>query len=288
MRRQNNNQTKRKNNVKSKVKKMSSAELRKMQLIQFSMLSDFDRVCRKHNIKYIIADGTLLGAVRNGGFIPWDDDIDIRMLRSEYDKFAQIANEELDSANFFQSHKTDRGYPWMYGKLRRNGTKAIRAGQEKLHMHSGVFVDIFPMDGLAKNKILRKVQETILLAARKILYSEVAKENAKGKADRFFWKLVNHIPKSVSYRLADIISSLTRSGKNRRVQCYGYHPLPGEKGLKREWFTRLTEIEFEGKKFYAPGDYDGFLRYYYGEDYMTPPPPEKQKVTSPLSFYELG
>ena len=265
---------------------MTAVELRKMQLIQLDMLVDFDRVCRKHKIRYIISDGTLLGAIRNGGFIPWDDDIDIRMLRKDYERFASIANKELQKENFFQDHRTDPNYRWMYGKLRRQGTKAVRVGQEHIKMNSGVFVDIFPMDGYSENVILQKFQDIILIIARKILYSEIAKENTDSLYTKLFWNAINCIPPSVSYGIAHFVSIMCKYSK--KVQCYGYHPCEGETGLKKEWFCELTQVNFEGKKFLAPKAYKELLEYYYGKDFMTPPPPELRTVSSPLSYYYLG
>ena len=99
---------------------LSKEQLRQLQLIELEMLIEVDRICKKYNIHYNIIAGTLLGAVRNGGFIPWDDDADVAMLRSEYEKFRKVCKEELDKSRFeFQDHRNTRGYRWGYGKIRR-------------------------------------------------------------------------------------------------------------------------------------------------------------------------
>ena len=126
-------------------------EFRRMQLLELELLIELDRVCRAHDIKYCIICGTLLGAVRHKGFIPWDDDADIGMLREEYEKFKQVANELDQEICFFQDHSTDPEYRWGYGKLRKTGTRFIRAGQEHLKCQTGVFIDIFPMDDIPKS-----------------------------------------------------------------------------------------------------------------------------------------
>ena len=95
--------------------KLTAIQLRKMQLLELEMLVEFDRVCHIYNIKYSILGGTMLGAVRHRGFIPWDDDADIGMLREEYEKFKLIADKLNPQICFFQDHTTDSEYRWGYG-----------------------------------------------------------------------------------------------------------------------------------------------------------------------------
>lgn len=259
-----------------------------MQLIQVELLTEFDRVCRKNGIKYILDAGTLLGAVRHGKFIPWDDDIDVRMLRSEYEKFSRIAPGQLKNDVFFQSHKTDKGYPWLYAKLRKNGTKAVRLGQEKLKMHSGVFIDIFPCDGVPENRTLCAIRSKAGTVCRKILYARVGRDACDKRSERLFWSVVSVIPMGVSHAAAMMIARIFDERKSVLVGSLGWHAPKDNNGFKKEWFTNLTEIEFEGRKFLAPKDWDGFLRYSFGEDYMTPPPVDKRETTAPLSMFYLG
>ena len=104
-----------------------------MQMIQLEMLAEVDRICRKCNIHYNIIAGTLLGAVRHGGYIPWDDDADVAFLRPEYEKFRIACETELDGERFyFQDHRNTKGYRWGYGKLRRKGTLFVREHQEHM------------------------------------------------------------------------------------------------------------------------------------------------------------
>lgn len=128
------------------VKVIEGEDFRRMQLLELDMLVEFDRVCRAHGIAYTIFGGTLLGAVRHKGYIPWDDDADIAMLREDYERFRSVAHEMDPSICFFQDHLSDPEYRWGYGKLRRTGTKYVRVGQEHLKCKTGVFVDVFPMD----------------------------------------------------------------------------------------------------------------------------------------------
>ena len=113
-----------------KEKKISNEELHKLQQIGLEMLIEFDRICQKYGIKYSIESGILLGAVRDGGFIPWDD-VDVSMTRKEYNKFLSVYQRELDSArSFFDCHETDSDYIFGYGKIRRLGTEFKQVGHE--------------------------------------------------------------------------------------------------------------------------------------------------------------
>lgn len=107
---------------------LTQKDLRKMQLLQLDMLIEMDRVCRENGITYVITSGTLLGAVRNQGYIPWDDDADINMLREDYERFKKVAHQMNPDICFFQDHSTDHDYRWGYGKIRRTGTTYVRTG----------------------------------------------------------------------------------------------------------------------------------------------------------------
>lgn len=109
--------------------------LRKLQLLELKVLLEFKRICEKHQIQYFLMWGTLLGAVRHQGFIPWDDDIDVGMLRSEYVKFLAICNEELSQDFFLQTFESDKTYVNSFAKLRLNGTEYPEPTNKDLLYH---------------------------------------------------------------------------------------------------------------------------------------------------------
>lgn len=273
--------------MSSTAKKMSPEELRRMQLIQTELLKEVDRICRLHGIKYIIASGTLLGAVRCQGFIPWDDDIDIEMLREDYEAFLKTAQKELNPKMFFQDRRTDRNYPWLYGKLRMNGTSAVRVGQEHLKMHSGVFIDIFPRDPMPNSAAGKRFYEFIAWICRKILYARVQRASAPTALGRLGWTLVSAIPKAVPFGVERLLRQSISPRKAARVRCYGYHGRYETEGYDKRWFTELTELPFEGGSYYAPADWDGYLTLVYGPDYMIPPPEQERRGTVPLSSFQF-
>ena len=118
--------------------------IKEMQKIELEMLLEVDRICKKFNIRYFLIAGTLLGAIRHKGFIPWDDDIDIIIPLNDYIKFCKVAEKELNKNYFLQNYKTDFTAMW-YTKIRKNNTTAIQANHKnKLH-HQGIWIDIFPL-----------------------------------------------------------------------------------------------------------------------------------------------
>jgi len=127
-----------------------SAEMKRIWAVELDLLNEFQRVARKHGLKYIANGGTMLGAVRHHGFIPWDDDIDLMMMRSEYDRLCRLAPQEFRHPYFFQTEHTDPGVLRCHAQLRNSETTAIlnteRSG--RLRFNQGIFIDIFPLDAV--------------------------------------------------------------------------------------------------------------------------------------------
>lgn len=275
----------------SEAKELSPIQFRKMQLTELGMLEEFDRVCRKHNIKYVLFGGSLLGAVRHKGYIPWDDDADIGMLREDYDAFKKVASEMDPSICYFQDHDTDPEYRWGYGKLRRTNTVYVRVGQEHLKAKTGIFVDVFPMDDVPKSVLGQMIQDVKVCCLRKILWSEVARVNLKG-----FWKIwfsmISKIPVDWVFKQYYKYAQKSSNSSTNRVRClsfpatgtlYKKNPIKERYSMPKEWFTDRAEYEFEGKMFYSSKDYDTVLKYIYG-DYMKLPPEDKREQHSPFSI----
>ena len=261
-----------------------------MQLTELDMLVEFDKVCRKYNINYVLFGGSLLGAVRHQGYIPWDDDADIGMLREDYETFKKHKDEMNPNICFFQDHDTDPEYRWGYGKLRRTGSTYIRVGQEHLKCKTGIFVDVFPMDDIPLSIIGQIFQDLHCYCLRKILWSEVAKENTVG-----FWKIwftiLSKIPADFTFHGYEKYSKKSSNSSPNRVRCLGFpatgmlykkNPLSERYGMPKSWFTDRAEYMFEEKKLFSSKDYDTVLKYIYG-DYMKLPPENQREPHSPCS-----
>ena len=127
--------------------------------VEIEILDVFDKVCRDNNLKYSLAYGTLLGAVRHQGFIPWDDDIDVMMPRKDYDRLLEIWNSQVTNEYIIQNYKTDFDYTNNFSKIRKNHTTFLQSEDEKnKKYHKGLFIDVFPIDRVATNKLGRIVQ----------------------------------------------------------------------------------------------------------------------------------
>ena len=254
---------------------LSDAELHKLQRIELEMLLEIDRICKVHDIKYSLDGGTLLGAVRHKGFIPWDDDIDIIMLRSEYARFRRACKKDLDTERFFlQDYTTDKEYRWGYAKLRRLDTSFIRLGQEHLKQHDGVFLDIFAVDNVPDEPIYRQLHHLVCIFIRKGLYSEVGKRTAKSSIERAAYRVLNKIPRDTYFGMRN---NLAKPLHKKRTELISHYTLEYPKrcyyGLPRRCFDEYTKMEFEGYIFPCFKEYDLYLKSYYG-DYMTLPPEE--------------
>ena len=125
--------------------------LKKLHKVEIEILDEIVRICKKHNIKYSLFAGTMLGAVRHAGFIPWDDDIDVGMLRSDYEKFIKIAHEELDSKFSLDCFEYNKKYHLGFAKIKKNGTIFDEEASHHMDNHKGIFVDVFPVDNVYDN-----------------------------------------------------------------------------------------------------------------------------------------
>ena len=273
-------------------------DFRRLQQLELEMLVDFDRVCREHGIWYGITAGTLLGAVRHKGFIPWDDDMDICMYREEYEKFRAVADEMDPEICWLQEWRTDPEYPWGYAKLRHPNTKYVRVGQEHLKMKTGVFIDVFILDDIPLSRIGQWAQDKYCFCLRKILYSEIARmDKRNSKPMRAWWTLLSKIPRQWVHRRLWDMAKHSRNDSPNFVRNYVYpttyqHSMgagndPKYKyGAPKEWGMEMAEYEFEGHKFYGMADYESYLTLAYG-DWRKLPPEDKRCGNSPCSYYEF-
>ncbi len=260
--------------------------LRKLQMTLLEMIVEVDRICRENDIKYSLDGGTLLGAIRHDGFIPWDDDADVVMLRSEYQKFYEVCKTQLDTSRFFlQEYRTDDQYRWGYSKMRRNNTLFLREGQEHVKCNQGVFLDIFVYDQVPDGFLARRIHLFKCYCIRKGLYSEVGKVKATGFL-RAWYKLINKIPRNWWFKHIEKIAAKQNAKRHELVRHMTY---PYRKacryGLPRECFDEYIEKDFEGHNFKVFKKYDLYLSRLYG-DYMVLPPVEKRKV-HPVSQIKL-
>lgn len=252
--------------------------LRKIQMVQLELLQEVDRICRKCNIHYNIIAGTMLGAVRHGGYIPWDDDADVALLRDEYEKFRKACETELDTSKFyFQDHRNTQGYRWGYGKLRRKNTLFLREYQEHMPYEQGIFIDIFPLDSVPDNYILRTLKNFECFCVRKILWSEVGKIADKSVLKRSWFNLLSRIPEKWVFNYYHGIVRKAHRKETKWVRILAFPTPNKEWGYLRKWYIESADTVFEGVVFQGIKEYDEYLSFKFG-NYMELPPEEKRKV----------
>lgn len=284
---------------------ISPRQRRQIQLIQLEMMIEVDRICRKHHIEYRLIGGSLIGAVRHKGFIPWDPDADISMYRVDYDRFFEVCMKELDKGRFFlQEWRTDPNYRWNYARLLRNGTEFVRAGHEKLQSKNGIFIDIICADRVPDIKILRPIHCFFCYFIRKSLWSRVGKTLHSNIIVRKWYSLLSLIPRNTIFEFRDWVISWNRSKQtvlNRNMAHKVSSNSPSKWGYPRKssiedeekvlngdlpWDYLSTDLEFEGHLFMASKFYEEGLKNTFG-DYMRLPPKEKRHSHIPCSRLTL-
>lgn len=258
--------------------------MNELQAKELEILKFFIKICEKHHLTYFLIAGTALGAVRHKGFIPWDDDIDVALPREDYDKLMTLTSEFEGTNYFLQNYNTDPKYIYNYAKIRDNTTTYIENYYKTYQINHGVWIDIFPFDGVSykledRKKFHKKVKGSwgqVWLQYPYGLRRSFSKETwfkdllLNIVAYPWFWTNVNHyrnklIDKKVSkipYKDALLVGNF--------FGIYGYKEI-----FPREVFLEGQKGEFEGIEVNLPKDYDKYLTMMYG-DYMKLPPEEKR------------
>lgn len=256
--------------------------IRDLQMVCLDILKEVDRVCKKHNILYWLEGGTMLGAVRHRGFIPWDDDLDIAMFRDDYNRFLKIAPQELKENYFLQTHETDSEYPLFFAKVRKDNTSIDSKPFRKLNMHKGIFVDIFPVDKISEKKFFQYVQYQRIKWG--LLWNLFIEQKIQTKTTeiifikclrRTVFQIFSMKKEFFHRRMEKILQRY-----NKKIKGPSWHSsftaIPSMQWVyKKEWHDSFIEVEFEDMTARIPGGYHELLTHAYG-DYMTPPPKEKQ------------
>ena len=253
--------------------------LKRLQGKLLELLKEVDRICRKNGIEYTLEGGTLLGSIRHGGFIPWDDDADVIFMRDEYKKFYEACKTDLDPKYFLQEFRTDPEYHWGYSKLRINGTKFIQEKQEDLKFHKGIFIDVFIYDGVPDHFPMRQIHFFECFFIRKCQYSIVGRKYAPNAFLRGWYSLINHIPKKTVFNWMNRIAERNNNSKKKhylsRHMTFPYRTKQSKYGLPTHCFDEYIDVKFEDTTLRILKGYNEYMTLKFG-DYMTLPPPEKR------------
>lgn len=248
-------------------------EIRKYQLQELEILREFRKFCDQFHLRYYLTAGTLLGAVRHQGFIPWDDDIDIAMPRRDYNMLQKLAGK-IPAGYFLQCAQTEPNFPYYFSKMRKDHTTVSEPILETIPMHQGIYIDIFPLDYCPDNdKIAMYFFKAIELFGTAIL-SRVSQDFTCGYEKvymRLLEMVLSKFPNKTLHFLREQtrrIFSLFSSGK-RLCTVGGHHGFPRE-SYCAEWFRNTVFIQFEEEDYPVPAGWMEILKNMYG-DYMTPP-----------------
>lgn len=254
-------------------------DIKRVRAAELEILDVVDAFCRNHQIKYSLAYGTLLGAVRHGGFIPWDDDIDIMMLREDYDRFLDLWQNNPSQGYILQNKQTDPELPNTFTKIRKDHTTFLQFESERhCSYHLGIFIDLFPLDRVAPTRLSQYGQQIDLMFY--LLFNR-GYSSAHGGLVHVIEKALLKMVKSRKY--ADISEKW-----GKRAQRWKDHDTAQllSACTKRECrlffpsdlFDEVTDITFAGKSYLAVKKTDAYLKTMYG-DYMTLPPEEERVWT---------
>lgn len=252
--------------------KICGVDLDDIHKVQIEILDEVDRLCKKNNIKYFLSGGTLLGAIRHKGFIPWDDDIDLWMTRKNYKRFKKIIKSEMDSKYCAVDYFTNIHFPLSIMKIEKKGTRYVENIFSNIDMISGIYIDIFPLDNIWLPAY--RLQTAILIKLQSIRDFKLRKDGriTAKKTKRILYSLMPlAVCRAVTELTIRFFNIFPTKYKNQLSHRGRYWPK-----FSKDDVEDLVTVEYCEKKYPAPKNYDKILRTCYG-DYMILPPEEKRK-----------
>lgn len=254
--------------------------------IDIEIVNEINKICEKNNIKYFMLGGTFLGAIRHNGFIPWDDDMDFGMFRNDYEKFIEVAQNELPSNMILVNYKTDKNYHYYITRIQDINTniKEERLNDNSKNTH--ISIDIFPLDGVPNNYFLKKVFCFRIMFHRALMsmcYKEsIDKKRKRNAIEKLLIMFLSILPINLVTNAYKEKEKIDRIMKKQNVENSLFVAnLMGAYRTKeiyrKDYFINVKKYKFENLELLGPIDYDSFLSELYG-DYMKLPPIEERKV----------
>lgn len=272
---------------------LTDDQIRALRRAQVELLVEFDRVCKANDLEYFALYGTALGAVRHGGFIPWDDDLDVGMVRSDYDRMTQIINDELGDRFHFQTVRSDPHYGCMFGKLRTVDTRCVDRISFGSPQRGGIFMDVFPLDIKATRRWARFEQRMMRYIGFRLLYLKAGYLFMRGTSllSRTIQLIARVTIRFIPRRL--IIAVMERHSRlggdepaAEYVSLYGGYVYDRDT-IDPDWIHPLTYVPFEDVTIPMFANSEAYLTQIY-DDFRQLPPVEQQVGHHELVELDLG
>lgn len=259
-----------------------SDKMKKIWNVELQMLDLVDVICKKYGISYFMINGTLLGAVRHKGFIPWDDDLDIGMLRADYDRFLEAAQKELRAPFVLQNMWTEEDcFFGGYARLRKSDTTGIQVKELGHKSNQGIWIDILPFDNCTMDERKLQKKQNKIKRAYELLYASVYGRDCKrfGMLSPWKWQFcrlaaILQPHQTLCRRLQEAMKLYTEEETEDIAVFSGYG---APRVLRKADFQQTVLLEFAGRKLPAPVGYQNYLFMAWGKDYMKYPPEEERK-----------
>ena len=256
--------------IEDEINNSYSGKIKYVREMELELLTEIDRICRRNNIQYFLSGGTMLGAVRHKGFIPWDDDIDIAMLRDDYEKFKTACINELPKKYQYQSYTNKDGYHYFFDKITIKDTYFSTKYSDRFDMLKGFSTDVFIFDKTSDNRFFSKLHFKMLMALRLLMNVRWINEPRKDKS-YMLSKLLLPILRIFSMdTYSKMYDKLLRKYEKRNTSTV-LPPATDHKWrgvMPKKWFETVTDAPFENVMSYIPTGYDDYLKRWYCEDYM--------------------
>jgi lipopolysaccharide cholinephosphotransferase len=260
--------------------------IKELQNLDLKIVINFKEICDKYDLKYYIIGGTLLGAIRHKGFIPWDDDIDLAMPRVDYEKFLELAEEELNPSYKINNFKTNPKYQYYITRIIDENNPIIEKRIGNDTKNAFVSIDIFPIDGAPNSRLLRKIYYTKVMYHRALMSlcyrDSIDKERKRSRGEKMILSILEKIPFEKLLnpnKQKKIIDSILKKQKISNSNNIGtiMGAYRTREIVPKFYFGEGKNYQFQDIYLNGPEFYDEYLTHMYG-DYMVLPPKKERKT----------